>query len=223
MSEQKTSKAERLSRVNQYLAEHPEGLTVAELADLCGVHKRTAQRDLHDLRALGVTLCEDTPRSPRYRLVEGYYLPPLELSLEEALALGLAAKSREPDSEALPAFVTALARLADALPPSAARLVQPDGSQEARSSDGAQPLVLGTIALALIGDRPLQIRHRPDSSGTDQTVQVQQVELAWSEESRMPELIGVVLDTDASVRLSVGTITEAVLLPVDDGAPSETG
>ncbi|HHX44050.1 MAG TPA: HTH domain-containing protein, partial [Chloroflexi bacterium] len=86
------TRAERLSRISTLLHAAPHGLSTAELARLCGVSQRTIQRDLVSLETLGIPVTESGEHPPRYTMVEGCYIPPVRLSLHEALALNLAAR-----------------------------------------------------------------------------------------------------------------------------------
>ena len=80
------AKAQRLNHICHLLYRHPRGLTVAELGRLCGVAKRTTQRDLRSLEDMNIPLWDDAEERaagnpPRYGIIEGYYLPPVHLSL----------------------------------------------------------------------------------------------------------------------------------------------
>ena len=112
------SKARRLQRICYFLYHHSEGLTAAEMARLCGVSQRTIQRDLRELNEGGeVPIWDDEGHPPRYGITEGYYVPPVRLSLDDALALYLAARllGRYADSYN-PHTTEALAKLAGILP-----------------------------------------------------------------------------------------------------------
>ncbi|MCR4393165.1 MAG: WYL domain-containing protein [Dehalococcoidales bacterium] len=79
------ARAIRLTRIQHLLHSHPGGLTTRELAELCGVCMRTIQRDLHALgNELQIPL---TQTGDYYGIIEGYILPPVSLSLYEALAV----------------------------------------------------------------------------------------------------------------------------------------
>lgn len=86
----KTDRTARLSYLEHLLYQYPDGLSVEEIADRCGVSKRTIYRDLHALETVvKVPIWEE---GARRGIVEGYFLPPIKFSLSEALNLFLAAR-----------------------------------------------------------------------------------------------------------------------------------
>lgn len=126
MTEPIRDKQARLLRLTHVLYRHPHGLTVREIARLFGVSTRTVQRDLKALEEAGIPIWQDdNEESPRYGVVEGYYIPPLQLTLGEATALYLAARllCRSVD-ERNPHILQAIAQLASVLPENLARALQ---------------------------------------------------------------------------------------------------
>jgi predicted DNA-binding transcriptional regulator YafY len=65
------------------------GLTSQDIADRMDITRRTAQRDLRALEEIGVPLLVDRTR---WRLVDGYFLPPVRFSLQEAVGMLLSAR-----------------------------------------------------------------------------------------------------------------------------------
>jgi proteasome accessory factor B len=61
-------------------------LNAADLARLCEVHQRTVYRDLETLNASGVP-CALDPETNGYRIKGGFFMPPVELTFEEAMAV----------------------------------------------------------------------------------------------------------------------------------------
>ncbi|GCE24339.1 helix-turn-helix transcriptional regulator [Dictyobacter kobayashii] len=62
-------------------------VTVADLASHFAVSRRTIHRDLETLSSLGVPLYAERGREGGFRLLEGYFLPPLMFTQKEAVAL----------------------------------------------------------------------------------------------------------------------------------------
>jgi len=62
--------------------------TPARLAEECGVGERTIYRDLKELEAIGVPLRFDQ-KAGRYRVERDFFLPPVQLTAQEALALSV--------------------------------------------------------------------------------------------------------------------------------------
>jgi predicted DNA-binding transcriptional regulator YafY len=65
------------------------GLTSQEIGERMDISRRTAQRDLRALEEIGVPLLMV---GARWRLVDGYFLPPVKFSLQEAMGLLLSAR-----------------------------------------------------------------------------------------------------------------------------------
>jgi len=160
------SKAQRLSRMSHLLYRQPRGLTTAELARLCNVTKRTIQRDLRDIEEIGIPLWQDEGNPPRYGIIEGYYLPPIHLTLDDALALYLAARLLARYADSFDPHITqALAKLAGILPESVARHIHATiSSLSTRPGDARLVQVLGVLALGWVTGRKVRIRHRSAKS-----------------------------------------------------------
>lgn len=160
MPEQESlKKAERISKLTYLLYRHPRGLTVREMARLCGVAARTIQRDLQSFDRMGVPLWQE---GNRYGVSEGYFLPPLILDLNEAASLYLAARllSRYSDQHN-PFVVSALAKLARVLPESIAGHVQRSVQALAyKRDDPAFDAVFAVVALGWATGRKVRIWHQ---------------------------------------------------------------
>jgi predicted DNA-binding transcriptional regulator YafY len=105
----------RLAQLQHFLHRNPKGLTSQELARICGVCVRTIQRDLLDLQTdLDVPI---TQNGDRYAILGSYTLPPIFLSLYEAMALFLASRLllRQTD-ENNPHVQQALAKISATVP-----------------------------------------------------------------------------------------------------------
>lgn len=112
----KWDRAARYLRVAMILHAHPGGIGAQEIADRIGASKRTVYRDLKAMTDdAGLPLWQD---GGKWGLEEDAFLPPLKLTLHEAMTLFLAARvlakaSDEHDTELIGAFV----KLAQVLPP----------------------------------------------------------------------------------------------------------
>ena len=86
----KTDRTARLLNVEHLLYQKPRGLTVDEIANFCGVTKRTTYRDLKALEdVLKVPIWQE---GIRRGIVEGHFLPPVRFTVSEALNVFLAAR-----------------------------------------------------------------------------------------------------------------------------------
>lgn len=115
MSEDRVqSKAARLQRIEHRLYNAPQGQRVVELAEYCGVDRRTIYRDLMTLHEMGVPVWE---HAGRYGIDRETYLSTVRLNLNEAIALFFAARLLAHHSdEHNPHVVAALGKLAASLP-----------------------------------------------------------------------------------------------------------
>lgn len=157
------SKAARLRRIEHRLYNAPRGLRVTELADYCGVDRRTIYRDLELLEEIGVPVWED---AGRYGIDRESYLSTVRLNLNEAVALFFAARLLAHHSdEHNPNVVSALSKLAAGLPDTTI------SSHMARVAEiiRARPLrsdyvrVLETVTRAWADRRKVAIRYRAAS------------------------------------------------------------
>jgi predicted DNA-binding transcriptional regulator YafY len=86
----KKDRTARLLRLQIFLSQHLEGKTLEQIASECSISQRTVYRDLKTLeRELNVPLWMDRGR---YGIMEGYYLPPVVFSNEEAINIFLAVR-----------------------------------------------------------------------------------------------------------------------------------
>ncbi|NNJ09378.1 WYL domain-containing transcriptional regulator [Chloroflexales bacterium ZM16-3] len=108
------SKAARLRRIEHRLYNTPGGLRVIDLANDCGVVRRTIYRDLMALHEMGVPVWEERGR---FGIDRATYLSTVRLNLNEAIALYFAARLLTHHSdEHNPHIVSALDKLASGLP-----------------------------------------------------------------------------------------------------------
>lgn len=165
LTEKSFTKAQRLSRMSHLLYRNPQGLSAAELARLCGVHKRSTQRDLHDLEEIGVPLWEDGGDPPRYGILSGYYLPPIHLGMNDAMALYLAGRLLARQAELYdPHIVSALSKLTGILPEPMAAHIHASIRQMAGREDSRLTRVLEVLAVGWATGRTVHMRYQSAGS-----------------------------------------------------------
>jgi proteasome accessory factor B len=164
------SKAARLRRIEHLLYNASGGMRVADVADHCGVDRRTIYRDLESLHDMGVPVWED---QGRYGIERDAYLSTVRLNLNEAVALFFAARLLSHHSdEHNPHVVSALSKLAAGVPDAAI------SSNIARLADliRSRPLradyvrVLEQITRAWADRRRLEIQYRAASGDVTRRV-----------------------------------------------------
>jgi proteasome accessory factor B len=164
------SKAARLRRIEHRLYNTPHGLRAVELAEYCGVDRRTIYRDLVSLEEMGVPVWED---GGRYGIDRESYLSTIRLNLNEAVALFFAARLLAHHSdEHNPHVVSALNKLATGLPDTTI------SSHIARAADAirAKPLradyvrILEAITRAWADRRRIAIHYRAISGALTERV-----------------------------------------------------
>jgi len=108
------SKAARLRRIEHKLYNTPNGLGAVELADYCGVDRRTIYRDIEALELMGVPVWQ---LDGRFGIERNGYQSTVRLNLNETVALYFAARLLAHHSdENNPHVVSALDKLAASLP-----------------------------------------------------------------------------------------------------------
>lgn len=114
--EPKYTRIHRLLRIVT-LAQGHTGWTPAKLADECDVDERTIYRDIREIEGAGVPIFFDAD-SGGYRLRGEFFLPPVSLTAEEALALALLCEriARPEQIAHLGAAYRALAKIEAAMP-----------------------------------------------------------------------------------------------------------
>lgn len=154
------SRSVRLTKIQHLLYANPRGLTSRELARLCGVCIRTIQRDLLTLEVdLNIPLAQ---QGDCYSILEGFILPPVSLSLFEAVAVFLASRlSLRQTDENNPHVQLALTKIAALLP-------SPLAEQTKKSIDAITSRVSNTffvqifeqVAIAWTTQRQMRIRYQ---------------------------------------------------------------
>ena len=153
-------RAVRLSQIQHFLHSNPSGLTSKELSDLCGVCMRTIQRDIQSLETdLKIPL---TQNGDRYGITEGYILPPVSLSLYEAMVIFLACRLalRQTD-ENNPHIEKALTKISSVLPsPLAIRLKESASSVGDKKEDLEFIRNFEKIAIAWTTQRQVRMKYQ---------------------------------------------------------------
>ena len=93
------SKYERMARLLKimvFIEARRSGLNRKELAKLCGVSVRTIQRDIDTLAYAGIPVFWS---NTGYEIMSDFFLPPVNLSLEEAFYLVVVARAFSGDEE----------------------------------------------------------------------------------------------------------------------------
>lgn len=109
----------RISRLLEILTlvQSRRGLKADALAEACGVDKRTIYRDFKALQDAGVPVRHDAA-SDGYTVEGDFFLPPVHLSMDEALALAVLCEDLVEDGRipCLRAAIRALAKVRSQLP-----------------------------------------------------------------------------------------------------------
>jgi proteasome accessory factor B len=86
----KRDRLARLTRVVGLLRAHPDGMAIQEIAARIGVSVRTVYRDLNAIEGeIGIAVWSE---GSRWGLADEGFLPPLKLTLDEAMAVVLSAR-----------------------------------------------------------------------------------------------------------------------------------
>jgi len=167
MTEQ-VRRSARLVEIENLLRQNPRGLKTTELAQRTGYSSRTIQRDLGVLEGeLNVPLVEGEGR--RWRLMPGATpIGSVRFSLQEARAMYLATRQFfrhqwEPDPDAL----SALQKLAGALPPNIASQVLGSVAQQRQRQSSRQHVeVIRNLTEGWAEARSVFIEYRSQRAGT---------------------------------------------------------
>jgi|SRR5579864_6424830 len=167
----KRDRAARLVRVWTLLYQHrPHGITAQEIARRVNVNVRTAYRDIRAIEdEFGIAVSEN---SGRWLCEQGDFLPPLKLSLLEAVTLFLSARlmARFADKKD-PHVVSAFGKLASVLPtPLAAHVHATVAAMQEGQFDRRYARIFETIATAWAESRKVRIAYaRQSPEGTPRT------------------------------------------------------
>jgi predicted DNA-binding transcriptional regulator YafY len=86
----KRDRTARLLKLQMLLCQNPKGIEIKEISDRCSISNRTAYRDLRALESeMSIPIWQN---GSKRGIVEGYFLPPINITLAEASTLFLAAR-----------------------------------------------------------------------------------------------------------------------------------
>lgn len=156
----KSDRTARLIKVEHLLYQNQSGLTPAEVAQLCGVSKRTAYRDLQALQLeMGVPIWQ---QGKKWGIAEGYFLPPIHFTLPEALNVFLAARLMVSYAHRYdPNIASTFVKLNSVVPSPLRDQIQRTISWlQQMPMDEKQLNILGTVAESWVSQRQLKILYQ---------------------------------------------------------------
>jgi proteasome accessory factor B len=212
----KWDRAARYLKVAMALHAHPEGISAQAIADRIGVSKRTVYRDLQAMELDGeLPIWQD---AGRWGLEAKAFLPPLNLTLHEAMTLFLAARvlaktSDEHDTELIASFV----KLAQVLPATLAEHVQGTVDAFATTPPNATfTRVFRTLTEAWAARRVVVIEYGPSVYDTSRPPRQTRVRPYFIEPSALTHalyLLGYDEERGARRTFKVERIVSASLTP----------
>jgi proteasome accessory factor B len=159
----KRDRTARLLGVANLLFHHPHGLTAHQIAQRIGMNVRTVYRDLNALeREVGVKYWQD---GNRYGAERSSFLPPLKLTLHEAVTLFLSTRLMQRFQDHRDDhLVDAFNKLATILPPPLAQHVHATVAWlNERPRDDSRAKIFDLIATGWAEGRKVRVRY-PTSS-----------------------------------------------------------
>src|SRR5579859_112864 len=160
------SRTERLAEIERILFRSAHGMRVMEIAEACGVDRRTIYRDLDTLSTMGVPIWQD---EGRFGIIRDQYLATVRLTFNEAMALFIAARllSRHADHQN-PHVVSALTKLGMAFPePLASHVAFTAEAVRQHPSDDDFIETLEAVTRAWADQRKVKIWY--NAHGSDET------------------------------------------------------
>jgi len=159
MSTQLINRTERLATIERLLFRNLSGMRVVDIAESCGVDRRTIYRDIALLREIGVPIFQ---KDGRYHLNHEQYVATVRLNIYELVALYIASRGLAFYVEQQnPYVISALKKLSRTLPESLARHVNyMIESVRGTPVDRAFVSVLETLTRAWAVERKVRIWYR---------------------------------------------------------------
>jgi predicted DNA-binding transcriptional regulator YafY len=162
----KRDRTARLVRVaNLLFHHHPRGISAPDIAKRIGMNVRTVYRDLRSLEAeVGIAVWQEQGRFGAYKTE---FLPPLKLSLEEAVTLFLSARLMQRHQDHLdPHVVSAYEKLASILPAPVARHVDATvATLTDLPGDDTRTRIFDLLATGWASGRKVRIRYPHTKDG----------------------------------------------------------
>lgn len=206
-------RAVRLNRLQELFRSRKAGYTTRELAEMTGMTVRSIQRDLVVLQSeLFVPLTE---KHGRYALMAGERLPPLNLTLQQARALFIAARlflrySDESDPDA----AAALEQIARVMPePVRDLVVAAAASMEKKPIDPQFARAIAAVTDAWAKRRVLRLVYKSAGRARSKEVLVQPYFIEPSAAGFATYLIGYSETHDAVRTFKIERIVSAEMLP----------
>lgn len=163
MAHRLINRSERLAVIEQLLFRSPIGLRVVEIAEACGVDRRTIYRDLSLLEEVGLPIYQ---KDGRFFLNHEYYVANARLNLNESVALFIAARATSHFAEQQnPHLISALKKLSMILPePLAVHLLHVVEAVRGNPVDRAFVAVLETFTRAWAERTKVKLWYRSADS-----------------------------------------------------------
>src|SRR5438105_4736059 len=166
-------KHDRLIRLMRELAlfqAQPRGLTSAQIALKMEISHRQAQRDIVALES--EYKVPFVKQGTRWTLIEGYFLPPVNFTVPEAMAMVVGARlMRRYADRANPFVQAAYEKLAAVLPgPMKEPVMEVADGLADKPEDGAWTKVFATLTTAWSERRKVRIRYTKEDGSTSERV-----------------------------------------------------
>ena len=160
---EKRDRTARLLKIQVLLGQNPRGLNIREIARRCSVSVRTVYRDLAALeQELNVPVWQE---GKKRGLAEGYHLPPIPLTIPEAMNISLAARLMQSSTRWYdPHRVSILVKLNSVVPlPLREQIENTISWMEKQPHDARQIEVSEKLANAWIMQRQVTISYREEA------------------------------------------------------------
>jgi predicted DNA-binding transcriptional regulator YafY len=161
--ERRRDRTARLVKLQTLLLLYPNGLKIEEIARRCSISKKTTYRDLKALEyELDVPIWEE---GSKRGIAVGHYLPPIKLTLEEALNIFLSIRLMQKLTTQYPPSVSsAFTKLAAVVPlPLKEHIQKIVEYMEKQPRDERKARLFNKIAQAWLSHQPVKILYQESS------------------------------------------------------------